>query len=165
MNEDIVRSQQTNILRLKDAWLQCEKHLYYLDHALSSLSMHLPVTSNTLLMQSDDEVQVWDQFILRFSKLQDTLGGRFYPALLDYLQEPTAVQPMLDKINRLEQLGLLTNASDWNALHIIRNQFSHDYPQDEEIKAAYLNQAIAAVSVFRLAMKNAKIFMQERNLT
>lgn len=31
----------------------------------------------------------------------------------------------------------------------IRNRFAHDYPEDDELKAAYLNQAIEAVQILR----------------
>jgi hypothetical protein len=30
-------------------------------------------------------------------------------------------------------------------LRVIRNTFAHDYPQDDALKAAYLNEAVASV--------------------
>jgi phytoene dehydrogenase-like protein len=150
--------------RLSAAWSQCQKHLYHLDHALQALQPYLPVTVAALTKQSDEQVQIWDQFILRFTKLQDTLGTRFYPALLDFLQEPSSTQAMLDKLNRLEQLGFLDKASDWSVLRAIRNQFAHDYPQDEQLKAAYLNEAIASVALLRYAMERANLFMVKNDL-
>jgi phytoene dehydrogenase-like protein len=150
--------------RLIEAWAQCQKHLYHLDHALNALQPYLPVTAELITIQTDEQVQVWDQFILRFTKLQDTLGTRFYPALLDHLQEPSSTQTMIDKLNRLEQLGFLGSASDWSVLRAIRNQFAHDYPQDELLKAAYLNEAIASVALFRGAMERAHLFMAKNGL-
>jgi hypothetical protein len=46
----------------------------------------------------DESVQDWDQFVLRFTKLQDAIGNRLFPSLLDYLLEPSAEQPMIDKL-------------------------------------------------------------------
>ncbi len=152
-------------MRLVDAWQQCLKHLHHLDHALSAIRPHLPLNEISIAQLNDEQVQDWDQFILRFTKLQDTLGARFYPALLDYLQEPSSTQTMLDKLNRLEQLSLLEKASDWGVLRAIRNQFAHDYPQDEALKAAYLNEAVAAVAVLRSAMNKGLAFMQARALS
>ena len=54
---------------------------------------------------------------------------------------------MLDKLNRLEAFSYLGSVDDWNALRVIRNTFAHDYPQDDALKAAYLNEAVAAVPV------------------
>jgi phytoene dehydrogenase-like protein len=152
------------IQKVLEAWLQCQKHLYHLEHALKLIKPFLPVTAAYITTQTDEQIQAWDQFVLRFTKLQDTLGARFYPALLNYLQEPCATHTMLDKLNRLEKLGLLNKASDWNALRSIRNQFAHDYPQDAGLKAAYLNEAIAAVEIFKDAMFKAEQFMSAHKL-
>jgi phytoene dehydrogenase-like protein len=150
--------------KVSDAWIQCQKHIYHLEHALKTIEPFLPVTAAYIATQTDEQIQSWDQFVLRFTKLQDTLGARFYPALLSYLQEPCATQAMLDKLNRLEKLGLLDRASDWNALRSIRNQFAHDYPQDAGLKASYLNEAIAAVQIFKDAMNKAEDFMLKHSL-
>ena len=115
-------------------------------------------------MLDDETVQDWDQFILRFIKLQDTLGARTYAALLDYLQEPSAAMPMLDKLNRLEQLGFLSSTEDWGLLRVLRNQFSHDYPQDNALKASYLNQSIEAVSLLKDAMTRIEKYLTTNGL-
>lgn len=135
-------------LRLLDAWRQCERHLYHLKHAMKTLVPLLPMTASSIPEMSDEVIQDWDQFVLRFTKLQDAIGARLYPALLDYLQEPYETRPMLDKLNRLEKLGYLQSIEEWNTLRAIRNHFAHDYPEDDELKAAYLNEAVAAVPKF-----------------
>lgn len=134
-------------LRLLEAWRQCERHMHHLKHALVALAPLLPVTATALSSMDDEVVQDWDQFILRFTKLQDAMGVQLYPALLGYLQEPYEDRPMLDKLHRLESLAFLNSIEEWNNLRVIRNTFSHDYPQDDVLKAAYLNEAVAAVGV------------------
>ncbi len=134
-------------LRLLEAWRQCEYHLHHLKHALAALAPLLPVTATALSSMDDEVVQDWDQFILRFTKLQDAMGAQLYPALLGYLQEPYEDRPMLDKLHRLESLAFLNSIEEWNNLRVIRNTFAHDYPQDDVLKAAYLNEAVAAVGV------------------
>ncbi len=116
-------------------------------HAMSAIQPTLPLTANALAHLNDEAVQDWDQFVLRFTKLQDTLGSRLFPALLEHLQEPYEDRPMLDKLHRLEKLGYLTKLDDWQALRVIRNRFAHDYPEDDALKAAYLNEAISSVPV------------------
>lgn len=66
-----------------------------MSHALSAIGPTLPMTASALRLLNDEAVQDWDQFILRFTKLQDTMGARLFPALLDYLQEPYEDRPML----------------------------------------------------------------------
>ena len=57
-------------------------------------------------------------------------------------------RPMLDKLHRLEKLGYLDSMEQWHTLRSVRNSFAHDYPQDDDLKVAYLNQAIDAVPIF-----------------
>ena len=131
---------------------------------MTSLAPKLPATAINVAILDDETVQDWDQFILRFIKLQDTLGARTYAALLDYLQEPSATIPMLDKLNRLEQLGFLSSTEDWHLLRVSRNQFSHDYPQDDALKASYLNQSIEAVGLLKDAMTRVEKYLTNNGL-
>lgn len=104
------------------------------------------MTAQKVSSLDDEAVQDWDQLILRMTKLQDAMGSRLFTATLDRLQEPYEDRPMLDKLNRLEQLGLLPNAEDWQRLRVIRNRFAHDYPEDDALKAALLNEAAESVA-------------------
>jgi len=128
-------------LRLQDAWRECERHVYHLFHALSSIRTFWPLTGETYANLSDEQVQDVDQFILRFTKLQDTIGGRLFPAILHYLTEPFEDRPMIDKLNRLEKLGFIDSVERWQMVRNIRNQFAHDYPDDPDKNAAQLNLA------------------------
>ena len=96
--------------RLADAWRQCLRHAHHMDHALSAVRPTLPLTAVSVGALDDESVQDWDQFVLRFTKLQDAIGNRLFPSLLDYLLEPSAEQPMIDKINRLEKLDFIERA-------------------------------------------------------
>ena len=139
----------TVALVLQEAWLQCQRHLHHLLHALASLHDSLPLSPQAAAALDDEAVQDWDQFVLRFTKLQDAMGSRLFPAVLAHLQESYEERPMLDKLNRLEKLGYLGSVEQWNVLRAIRNRFAHDYPQDHAMRAAYLNEAVAAVPLLQ----------------
>ena len=132
--------------RLEDAWRESERHVHHLFQAMSALRPLWPFTAGNYAGLTDDQVRDLDQFILRFSKLQDTVGGRFFPAILGYLEEQYEDRPMLDKLNRLEKLGYLDSAEEWQRIRDIRNKFAHDYPDDNEKNAAHLNLAFDSVT-------------------
>jgi hypothetical protein len=73
------------------------------------------------------------------------MGPRLFSALLEHLQEPYEDRPMIDKLHRLGKLGYLPKLDDWQSLRVIRNRFADDDPEDDALKAAYLNEAISAV--------------------
>ena len=41
-------------------------------------------------------------------------------------------EPMLDRLDRLEQLGWLDSAEEWPDPRRIRNEFTHEYPESME---------------------------------
>jgi hypothetical protein len=131
--------------QLADAWRQCQRHAHHLRHALASLEDKLPLSGSQLANLDDEAVQDLDQFVLRFGRLQDAIGARLLPAVLNVLQEPFEDRPMIDKLNRLEKLGFLESGEQWQRLRAIRNRFSHDYPDDPDKNAALLHLAIQSV--------------------
>jgi len=131
-------------LRLQDAWHQAERHVHHMRNAMRALASLSPFDEARFLALTDDQIRDVDQFILRFSKLQDVLVARLLPSLLDYLEEPFETRPMLDKLNRLEQLGFIDSVEHWQYLREVRNRFTHDYPDDPERNAANLNLALGA---------------------
>ena len=138
---------EVSILRLQDAWRECERNAYHLCQALILLDPIMPMTGERYTQLADDQVRVMDQFILRFTKLQDAMGNHLFPSILAYLQEPYEDRPMLDKLNQLEKLGYITSTEAWQSIRYTRNKFTHDYPDDAEKNAALINVSSEAAEL------------------
>jgi len=149
------------VLRLQDAWRECERNAYHLLRAFKLLMPLLPLTGCQFERLTDEQIRTLDQFVLRFTKLQNAMGGRLFPAILGYLQEPYETQPMLDKLNRLEKLGYLQNAETWQDLRNIRNKFAHDYPDDPDKNAALINLAAESAQAMRLILSFVEIKLKQ----
>ncbi len=67
-----------------------------------------------------------DQFLFRFSKLQDVMGEKLFPTVLMLLAEDIKRKSFIDILNRLEALGLL-DANGWLCLRKIRNSVVDEY--------------------------------------
>ncbi len=91
-----------------------------------------------------DDRRLLDQFAYRYTRLQDDMGAKLMPALLRALGEEPAALPMLDRLNRLEQIGWLESVEYWNELRRIRNEFTHDYPEGVVERLARLELAMDA---------------------
>jgi hypothetical protein len=141
----ISTSIETYALRFHDAWQESCTHLLHGRHALKSLESHLPLDGQKLACLDLESIQDIDQLVLRYSKLQDSMGSKLFPALLKILMEPMEDSPMLDKLNRLEKIGVLPSVRRWQELREIRNRFAHDYPEDDDMKAAVLNAACSGI--------------------
>jgi len=149
------------LLRLKDAWRECERNAYYLCQALVLLDLIMPLTSERFEQLTDEQIRELDQFVLRFAKLQDAMGNHLLPSLLSFFQEPYEDRPMLDKLNRLEKLGYFCDVEKWQESRKTRNKFTHDYPDDPEKNAAQLNLASeSAAWLYSILIKIENKFQQ-----
>jgi hypothetical protein len=119
----------------------CKRHADRLAWAMSQLAYKFPLSAEAIRILSDTELAVLDQFSARFAKLQDAMGAKLFPAILELTKEQGYYPAFLDKLNRLEKIGAIASADKWLILREMRNEFSHDYPDDPELQAATLNKA------------------------
>jgi hypothetical protein len=119
----------------------CLVHEARLRWSMLQLAEHKPFTVHNVSRLTDTELAIFDQFIVRFSKLQDVMGAKLLPAVLELTHEEGELSAFIDKLNRLEKIGALNSVEQWLRLREMRNQFSHDYPDDPEIQASLLNKA------------------------
>ena len=122
------------VLKLKcaSALEECKKHVQRINTALKFLEPLFPLTEAVLNALSDEQTAVLDQFLYRFAKLQDCIGLRLIPAVYALLESDTSAHPFIDILNRLEKLGVLTSAADWQYFRSLRNNFAHEYPDRPE---------------------------------
>jgi len=91
-------------LKCASALEECKKHAQRINTALKFLEPLFPLTEAVLNALSDEQTAVLDQFLYRF----------------------------IDILNRLEKLGVLTSAADWQYFRSLRNNFAHEYPERSE---------------------------------
>lgn len=130
-------------LALNHALQTCQGHAQPLMDALEDLE-RADLTPSDLDHLSKQDRRLLDQFAYRYTRLQDDLGARLMPAALKALGEDVTPMPMLDRINRLEQLNWLPSADEWIDLRRIRNEFTHDYPESVAERHARLRLAMGA---------------------
>ncbi len=119
----------------------CKRHADRLQWAMTELQGNLPFSASKLMQLNDIELAILDQFSTRFGKLQDLMGVKLFPAVLELTKEPGELKVFIDKLNRLEKIGAIPSANDWLLMREIRNAFSHDYPDDPDLQAEILNKA------------------------
>jgi len=126
-------------LPLRAALDQCRRHAGLMNGALADL----PATLDAGAVAADDLalIRTIDQFVLRFIKLQDTLGEHVLRSFAsEVLAEPVNDAPLIDVLTRLERYGFLEMAQ-WARWRSIRNSLTHEYPDHPETRAAVLGEA------------------------
>ncbi len=138
----------------------CDRHADRLNWAMTELQTHFPLSANSLENLSDIEIAVLDQFSTRFGKLQDAMGAKLFPAVLELTKEQGELKVFIDKLNRLEKIGAIRSAEDWLLLREVRNTFAHDYPDDLELQANVLNQSYLLAKNLLTTFDDVKVFVE-----
>jgi hypothetical protein len=126
--------------------------------AKRALQAVLPLNAERLRKLDDEQVAIIDQFVGRFAKLQDAMGSKLLPLVLELTKEQGDLEAYLDKLNRLEKIGALPSVDEWLELREMRNAFAHDYPEDSELQAAILNRAFSATDRLVEILRHVKQF-------
>lgn len=123
-----------------DAQLEiCAIHRKRMEWALEHLKDCIPLTPESYSSLDETQIEHWDQLIFRFGKLQDQLGEKVLPSLLEVLAEPVAGKPFLDQLARLEQLEIIPSVDQWLILRKARNASAHEYTYHPTEGAILLN--------------------------
>ncbi|MBD3808474.1 MAG: hypothetical protein IE880_07150 [Epsilonproteobacteria bacterium] len=113
---------------------ECKQHKMRLLSAKKHLETYMPIDRDNYLLLNDVDMGFVDQMIFRFSKLQDTMGDKLFPSLLELMSEDVKSKPFIDRLNRIEELGIVYK-DEWLHLRKNRNEIAHEYSfnQDEVI--------------------------------
>ena len=139
--------------RLEREFDVCDKHILRINEALEGLGVNIPMSADCYSNLTTEQVRCIDQFIFRFSKLQDSMGAKIFRYILEYLDEDITALPMRDILNRLERY-----------IRELRNEISHDYPLLETDVAAILNELFSKTDIiFSIYSKLKSVFNNNRH--
>lgn len=125
---------------LKEAVQLCNIHTDRMSFAWGKVKKYFPLDVDKYKLLSPEELSFFDQLIFRFSKLQDTMGGKLFPAILENLGEEVKGIPFIDRLDKLEEMNIIPATNDWLLLRETRNIVTHEYPfiTDEVIQGLNL---------------------------
>jgi len=138
-----------------------ERESYYLNKTTKRLFFE-PFSLETAknLINNDDLSETLEAFVSRFSRLQDTLGDKFIPQLLNALGQKQA--SLIDNLDTAERLEWITSANEWQAIRQLRNQMVHNYIEDLEILVSAIQTAQGFVATLTSTSKKLENELQKR---
>jgi hypothetical protein len=113
-------------IKLDKIIFECHKHVDRMNKAYQKLMPYFPLTKERYKVFDDDKASYLDQYLYRFSKLQDSIGQKLFKTVLAYKKEEVSNKSFIDIINRLEQLEYVRDVDSWFMLRDTRNQLAHD---------------------------------------
>jgi len=147
--------------RLNEYLLQCDMHLKRMNFAKNKVNF--PLKYKTYDSLGLEDFSYLDQFVFRFSKLQDTIGTKIFPLILEILGEEVKKLSFIDRLNRLEELEFI-NAEKWIELREIRNSATHEYFSNMYMIVDNLNAIYEASNELEKIYINLKEKIKEKNV-
>ena len=118
---------------------ECALHITVLDEGLAEARVWMPLSADTSI--GKEMLRVFDQIAYRFAKLQDSMGEKMLPLILELAQETVAANATFtEKLNRLERIETIPSADEWKRFRAIRNALAHEYLDDPELRASAINR-------------------------
>lgn len=143
-----------------------ERHVKRLKYALSRLRRKYPITAEQVMAMEEEnrELLLWELLTSRFAKLQDLLGNKIFSACLIASGENVESWTMIDKLNKLQKLGIIGDVDFWLEKRTLRNHLSYEYPMHPEITARYLNQTFECVPELFAILEKIKAVLVLHNI-
>lgn len=140
---------------------ECRNHQSRMNYAFNKLANRIPLDAKGII--SDEIVAALDQYIFRFSKLQDTIGQRLFKESLRFFGEEVYSKPFLDIFNRLEQLRAIKDYELWNDLRIIRNEIAQEYDENKSELIEKLNRIISSKTILENYLESVVSYLKRQS--
>jgi len=148
--------------KLKESIKLCSIHYDRMIYSYRKIQNKFPLDLKTYESLSDDDLSYIDQLIFRFSKLQDSMGNRLFPDVLQNLGEDTRGKPFIDLLIRLEELELIKDHKEWLRLRETPNTVTHEYPFVANEIIGGLNLLYGDVKIISDILNHLKKYSQEK---
>jgi len=157
MKQDLLK------VKLQSALKECDSHLARLDRGYGLLGAFFPLSPSALTNLEEIRVEQLDQFLFRFAKLQDAMGARLFPAVDWLISGKTESRPFIDILTSLEKYHVVGSAAAWQEFRELRNNLSHEYPDNVEESAVTLNMLFDRWPSFRGIYSQIRDFAASRS--
>lgn len=138
-----INLMDTKKLRIEKYINECNKHQIRIVEAYEEVKGIFPLSGKRYSTLSNMEVKNIDQYLFRFTKMQDTIGEKIFRLIAEDFVEDINKLTFIDTLNQLEKVRILDSVEDWKNLRKIRNNIAHQYDDEVDEMADAINKIVA----------------------
>lgn len=144
------------MLRIQTSIDECDLHIKRIGDALAKISSYFPITEDVYESFSIDDIQALDQFLYRYTKLQDKIGSSLLKNVMYLIEYADGTTMFIDILNILEKYNVIENAERWNMFRGLRNRLTHEYTNDINLQIKTLNEVYDSYQYILRDFENIK---------
>ncbi len=126
---DVKNILQKRLFKLEKHYTALTEYVALIDTLLTKKDIYNPLVFNALKPQ---EKAVLDAYLKRFTSIQDFLGAKIFPLLLEV--SGIGSSKMSEVLYNIEKEEIIDSLENWIEIREVRNELEYDYP--DEIKDA-----------------------------
>lgn len=130
----------------------CRQRIEKLSYSIEKNAALFPLTSQALATLRDEQEESVDALILRYSQCVSMIQDQLFRGIAYLEQEDISDKSNRDKTLLMEKLGAIKSAEDFGTATMLRNKFSHQYPEQSADRMERLNlvmdEALFVVACF-----------------
>jgi predicted nucleotidyltransferase len=150
------------IIRVNKYLNECDKHTLRINKSFSKVKHIFPLSGSGYESLNDEEIAMIDQYLFRFSKLQDTMGEKLFRLIIEDFVENIDTLSFIDILNRLEKIGIIKNTNLWKKLRGLRNDISRQYDDEPNEMAESINNIFAQKDILIEIYHNVKSYFIDK---
>jgi hypothetical protein len=120
----------------------CSQRITKLTYSLNKNKNLFPLIIDTIEKLTDEQEESIDAFILRYSQTVSMIQDQIFRGIAYAEQEDLSDKSNRDKVLLMEKLGAIRSADEFGTAAILRNKFSHHYPEDVAQRLERLNLVV-----------------------
>jgi hypothetical protein len=131
-----VTKEQTMLLKSLEA---CRQRIEKLDYSIQKNAVLFPIDQQGLVLLTEEQEESVDALILRYSQCVSMMQDQLFRGIAYLEQEDISDKSNRDKTLLMEKLGAIKSAEDFGTAAMLRNKFSHHYPEEVVDRLERLN--------------------------
>ncbi len=120
----------------------CGQRISKLSYSLNKNKDLLPLTAEKVTALDDDQEESIDALILRYSQSVAMIQDQIFRGIAYIEQENLSDKTNRDKALLMEKIGAIRSAEEFGAATVLRNKFSHHYPEEVGSRIERLNLVV-----------------------
>lgn len=141
---------------------ECKKHKLRIEESFDEIHSIFPISSKKYQELDSNEIKNIDQYLFRFAKMQDTIGQKLFKIVVDDFVEDSSSLSLIDILNKLEKIGIVSSMNDWQILRTARNNIAHQYDDEPEEMADAINKIFAQKDVLLDVFSNIENYFDTK---
>ena len=143
----------------------CGQRILKLSYSLNKNRALFPMTAERIENLTDDQEESIDALILRYSQCVSMIQDQIFRGIAYVEQEDLSDKSNRDKSLLMEKLGAIKSADDFGTAAILRNKFSHHYPEQNELRIERLNLVIEEAGFVIATFEDITRFLRRKGFT